>query len=68
METSRGQKAETMQDRIEVNKLDIHPAAGNAARGCRKRDGLKARQGDPGGRKKGMQNRPKGHRQTRRDQ
>ncbi len=65
METERGQRAETLQDQIEVNKLDItlprdglHAAAANKKGDSKTR--WKARQGKPG--RQRQHNRPKGFR------
>lgn len=66
METARGQKAETLQDRIEVNKLDITlPADSLHGVDVKLAKGWKGRQQKPTGQK--AQKRPKGYRFTRDD-
>ncbi|SDI63556.1 MULTISPECIES: hypothetical protein [Bradyrhizobium] len=64
MKTARGQKAETLQDRIEVNKLDITlPADSLHGVDLKQAKGWKGRQQKPTGQT--APKRPKGYRFTR---
>jgi hypothetical protein len=66
MEAARGQKAETLQDRIEVNKLDITLPADSLHTADRKQaKGWKGREQKTAGQK--AQKRPKGYRLSRDD-
>ncbi len=66
MEAARGQKAETMQVRIEVNKLDITlPADSLHAADRKQAKGRKGQHQKVTGQK--MQKRPKGYRMSRDD-
>lgn len=68
METARELKAETMQDRIEVNKLDIVLPHGEFDGGNRpEKKGWKARQEKLAGKDNHVQKRPKGYRHTKDD-
>jgi DNA repair ATPase RecN len=69
MEAAREQKAETLQDRIEVNKLDITLPEGELHAATKKQDpkGWKARQEKLSAGRGQKQNRPRGHRHTRDD-
>jgi hypothetical protein len=62
MEVAREQKAETVQDQIEVNKLDIVLPQGELHADAKKKKGWKARQDELGAGKDRKQDQSRGYR------